>query len=55
MGFIVDWAAEIKLVNIKEGDVGGGDGRGKLNRVASVKAPKKKEKGVTAVSRRYNL
>ena len=48
-GFDVDRGAEARLinkdVNIKEGDMGRGDGPGKLDRVTTIEALKEKEKG----------
>ena len=52
-GFDSDWSADIKLVNmyvnIKEGDMGGGDGSGELDRAGTAKLLKKKEKRITAM------
>ena len=53
-GFDVDGGAKGRLVNndvnIKEGDMGRGDGLGKLDRVTTIEALKEKEKGIMTMS-----
>ena len=39
-----------KYVNIKEGNMGGEDGLGKLDRVATIESLKEKEKGIMTMS-----
>jgi hypothetical protein len=41
---------KVKLVNINNGDMGGGDGPGTSNRIATVEALKEKEKGIMTMS-----
>ena len=43
-GLDVDISVETKPVNIKEGDIGGGDGPGELDRVATVEVLKEKKR-----------
>ena len=42
-------------VNIKEGDMGGGDGPGKPDRIAIIQALNEKEKGIMARLPYYEL
>ena len=53
-GFDVDGCAEVRLVNkdvnIQEGDMGRGDGPGKLDRIATIEALKEEEKGIMTMS-----
>ena len=48
-GLDVDRGAEARFVNIKESDLRGGDGPGKSDWIATVKALKKMEKGIMAM------
>ena len=48
-GLDVDRIVEAQSVNIKEGEMGGGDGPGKSDRVATVEVLKEKEKGIMAM------
>ena len=53
-GFDVDGCAEVRLVNkdvnIQEGDMGRGDGPGKLDRVVTIEVLKEEEKGIMTMS-----
>ena len=53
-GFDVDGGADARLVNIddniKKGDMGGGDGPSKSDRVVTIETLKQKEKGIMSMS-----
>ena len=57
-GLNVNRSAEAKFVNmyvnIKEGDMEGGDGPSKSDRAPAVEALKEKEKEITAITRGYH-